>query len=72
MILRGKYNGAKMSTEALDLHLIIYTWLGFWASLNELVKINAHELYVRSALFLRRNILNPSQKSCAILSSNLN
>ena len=55
MILRGKYNGAKMSTEALDLHLIIYTWLGFWASLNELVKINAHELYVRSALFLRRN-----------------
>lgn len=56
MILRGKYNGAKMSTEALDLHLIIYTWLGFWASLNELVKINAHELYVRFALFLRRNI----------------
>ena len=29
MILRGKYNGAKMSTEALDLHLIIYTSSSF-------------------------------------------
>ncbi len=50
MILRGKYNGAKMSTEALDLHLILTTqivykeyWVMFLINLILFYKLNLWE-----------------------------